>query len=123
MPTDIEIEAEIQAKGLTAPRITPTDIESAISQEYYFRADDGVFGANTERGQFPVSLPELPTSLALLTLCILVLKNGFTIVGISAYVSPENFDAELGRKIARQNAVDQIWPLEGYHLRSQLAAA
>ncbi|MBN0315192.1 hypothetical protein JTM73_33600, partial [Pseudomonas aeruginosa] len=60
-------------------------------------------------------------SLGLLTFCVLVLRNGFTVTGESACASPENFDAEIGRKIARQNAVTKIWPLMGYELRSKLA--
>ena len=60
--------------------------------------------------------------LELLTFCVLVLKNGFTVTGESACASPENFDAELGRKIARQNAVQKIWPLMGYALKGRLAA-
>ena len=62
-------------------------------------------------------------SLGLLTFCVLVLRNGFTVTGESACASPENFDAEIGRKIARQNAEQKIWPLMGYELRSKLAAA
>lgn len=61
-------------------------------------------------------------SLRLLTFCVLVLRNGFTVTGESACVSPENFDAELGRKIARQKAVEKIWPLMGYELCSRLAS-
>lgn len=64
--------------------------------------------------------PVMP-ALGLLTFCVLVLKNGFTVTGESACASPENFDAEIGRKIARQNAVNKIWPLMGYELRSRLS--
>lgn len=63
----------------------------------------------------------IPTSLGLLTFCVLVLKNGFTVTGESACASPENFDAEIGRNIARQNAVSKVWPLMGYELRSKFA--
>lgn len=48
-------------------------------------------------------------------------KNGFTVTGESACASPENFDAEIGRKIARQNAVNKIWMLEGYLLKQKLS--
>ena len=108
---DQAIEQEIQAKGLTAPRVTPADIEANISGEYFFTAAD----ATKDCHQFE--------ALSLLTFCVLVLKNGFTVTGESACASPENFDAELGRKIARENAVNKIWALEGYLLRSKLAAA
>ena len=123
---DTQIEQEIQDKGLTAPRITPQDIEANIVSEYYFTARDGRRGAiadgtyvGRERPQFGEA--DL-VALDLLTFCVLVLKNGFTVTGESACASPENFDAELGRKIARQNAMQKIWPLMGYELRSQLAA-
>ena len=62
-------------------------------------------------------------SLALLTFCVLVLQNGFTVTGESACASPENFDAEIGRKIARKDAVSKCWPLMGYSLRSRLNTA
>ena len=110
--TDQTIEQEIQAKGLTAPRITPTDIEDNIASEHYFTASQGVIGAGAN--------VQFGSPLLLLTFCVLVLKNGFTVTGESACASPENFDAEVGRKIARQNAVAKIWPLMGYELRSNL---
>ena len=69
-----------------------------------------------------IASPEvLKPSLNLLTFCVLVLRNGFTVTGESACASPENFDAEIGRQIARQKAVDKIWPLMGYHLKQRLA--
>lgn len=114
--TDESIEQEIQAKGLTAPRVTPADIEANIACEHYFTAGQGILG----------NIDVVPDEdqldlLELLTFCVLVLRNGFTVTGESACASPENFDAEVGRKIARQNAVQKIWPLMGYELRSQLA--
>lgn len=93
------IEAEIQAKGLNAPRLTPAHIDSVIQAEDYH-----VFPGTT------------------LTVCALTLKNGFIVVGESAAASPENFDIELGRKIARDNARNKIWALEGYILRSKLSS-
>jgi hypothetical protein len=62
-------------------------------------------------------------ALGLLTFCVLVLHNGFPVTGEFACASPENFDAELGRKIARQNAVAKIWPLLGFALKERLHAA
>ena len=118
---DKAIEQEIQAKGLTAPRITPADIEENIVGEFYFTADEGAQMAFMKLDRNYSGIPT-PTSLSLLTFCVLVLRNGFTVTGESACASPENFDAELGRKIARQNAVSKMWPLMGYELRSQLAA-
>lgn len=101
------IEDAIKAKGLTAPRITPDDVKANIASEHYFTAAQALRLGGTE-----------PHPLDLLTFCVLVLKNGFTVTGESACASPENFDAEIGRRIARDNAVAKIWPLMGYELRS-----
>lgn len=114
---DSQIEQEIQAKGLTAPRVTPADIDANIASEHYFTAEDGVGRAS--KGKTSVG-GKNPEPLSLLTFCVLVLKNGFTVTGESACASPENFDAELGRKIARQNAVAKLWPLMGYALKERL---
>ncbi|EIU1456043.1 hypothetical protein RZC90_006237 [Pseudomonas aeruginosa] len=116
--TDQAIEQEIQAKGLNAPRVTPADIEANIDSEHYFTALDGVDGYY--RGGPEAQGVRNAGQLGLLTFCVLVLRNGFTVTGESACASPENFDAEIGRKIARQNAVAKIWPLMGYELRSKL---
>ena len=122
--SDKDIELEIQAKGLTAPRITPTDIEANIVSEHYFTARDGRRGALAD-GTYvgrekPRPAEEDLAALDLLTFCVLVMKNGFTVTGESACASPENFDAEIGRKIARQNAVNKIWPLLGFSLRDAI---
>ena len=109
------LEKEIVAKGLTAPRITPADIEANIVGEYYFTAADGCVG-NVDQDM----RPEHTQSLELLTFCVLITKNGFTVTGESACASPENFDAELGRKIARGNASNKLWPLMGYELKTRL---
>lgn len=120
---DKAIEQEIQAKGLTAPRVTPNDIEANIASEHYFTAADGELGFLSMTEADPVqAYLSLPKSLHLLTFCVLVLRNGFTVTGESACASPENFDAELGRKIARQNAVQKMWPLMGYALKERLSA-
>jgi hypothetical protein len=95
--TDSEIEKEIQAKGLTAPRITPERLESVIVSEQYHVFPNSTF-----------------------TACLLTLQNGYTVLGESACARPENFNAELGRKIARENARNKIWALEGYLLRQKL---
>jgi hypothetical protein len=95
--SETDIEREIQAKGLTAPRLTPADIDAKIADEQYY-----VFPGTT------------------LTVCCMHLENGFTVTGESAAVSPDNFDEEIGRKIAREHARDKIWALEGYLLRESL---
>jgi hypothetical protein len=113
---DQEIENELQAKGLTAPRVTLEDIENNIIDERYFTAGDGIRGKS-----YGASMP-VPEHLDQITFCVLTLSNGFNVVGVNAGpVSPENFDAQLGRKLARQNAIDQLWPLMGYALRDRLS--
>jgi len=94
---DQEIEKEIIAKNLTAPRVTLAGIEAIIVDEDFY-----VFPDTT------------------VTICLLKLANGFTVTGESACASLENFDEELGRKIARDNAKGKIWALEGYMLRQKL---
>lgn len=100
MRDEAAIENEIQSKGLTAPRLRPADIDAAILAEQFH--------------VFPGTM---------LTVCCLTLRNGFTVTGESACASPENFDAELGRSIARDQARNKIWPLEGYLLRQRLSDA
>jgi len=93
------LEKEIQEKGLTAPRITPEHIESILSRSI---AAYHVFDGSQ------------------LTVCCLTLPNGFTLTGESACASPENFDEEIGRKIALKQAADKLWMLEGYVLKQRL---
>ncbi len=100
MGNEEQIEAEIKAKGLNAPRLNPDMIDATIVSEMYH-----VFPGTT------------------LTVCALMLRNGFIVTGESAAASPANFDQAIGRKIARENARNKIWQLEGYLLREKLAAA
>jgi hypothetical protein len=92
-----EIERDVRAKGLTAPRILPAELDYLITGEQYH-----VFPGTT------------------LTVCALTLRNGYVVAGQSAAASPANFDPEIGRKIARADARDKIWALEGYLLRQRL---
>lgn len=94
------IEKAIQEKGLSAPRLTPAHIDSQIVAETYY-----VFPGTT------------------LTVCALTLRNGYVVTGESAPASPQNFDEEIGRKIAHDNARNKIWALEGYVLRNTLSVA
>lgn len=94
--TENEVEQEIQDIGLTAPRLTPEDINDKIVSDDYH-----VFNK-------------------VLTVCCLTLKNGFMVIGESACASPENFDQNLGRKIARERAREKVWALEGYLLKQRI---
>ena len=93
-----QIEKEITDKGLNAPRLNPSMIDAAIVSEQYH-----VFPGTT------------------MTVCALTLRNGYIVSGESAAASPENFDQDIGRKIARENARNKIWALEGYLLREKLS--
>lgn len=115
---DQSIEQEIIAKGLTAPRVTPAHIEANVIDELFFTAYEASIGLDVSTDERPV---EAGQAHRLLTFCVLTLCNGFTVTGESACASPENFDAELGRKIARQNAIAKVWPLMGYALKNKLA--
>jgi hypothetical protein len=123
-PGPDSLEREIQAKANRARRVTPADIEAEIASEHYFTAREGVLGELASDG-VPPSIYEkanaAPKPLGLLTFCVLVLRNGFTVTGESACASPENFNAEIGRRIARDNAVNKVWPLLGFRLRDELA--
>jgi len=86
----------IQEKNFNAPRLTPQTIQDTIKKCEFHKLTD------------------------VLTVCVLTLQNGFTVTGESACASPENYDKTIGEKIARENAVEKIWPLEGYLLKQRL---
>lgn len=98
--TEQQIENDIARKGLVHPRVTPEAIDATITGEQYH-----VFPGTT------------------VTICALTLANGYVVIGKSAAASPENFDQETGERIARADARDQVWALEGYLLRERLHAA
>lgn len=116
MREDDEIERLIKAEGATAPRVTPEHVEAVIASEHYFTAFEGAIMTNLHLRDDA----EATKALGLLTFCVLVLKNGFTVSGESACASPENFRPNIGREAARRNAVSKLWMLEGYLLKQQL---
>lgn len=87
-------------------------IEAAISEEHSFTANKALDAMQFPR---PASLPD---PLAMLTVCILVTKNGCVVIGKSA--SHKNVNAALGAKFAREDAVRQLWPLMGFASRDEL---
>lgn len=97
---EADCEAEIIAKGKTAPRVKPEDLDAlcAASTVRYFRDD-------------------------VLTICVITLPNGFKVTGESACASPENYDEAIGQKLSFAQARNKLWPLEGYRLRCELAEA
>ena len=91
-----KLEQEIQEKNLNAPRLTPQLIDSKIVDKSFHKLTD------------------------VLTVCVLTLQNGYIVTGESACASPENYNKEIGEKIAFDNARDKIWALEGYLLKQKL---
>ena len=90
------IEQQLQEKGLNAPRLTPELIDNCIAGKVFHKLTD------------------------VLTVCVITLKNGFTVTGESACVSPANYNQEIGESIAFKNAREKIWLLEGYRLQCEL---
>ncbi len=99
---DRAIEAEIKAKGLTAPRVTPADIEANI--------------IDVE------TVKHVSVSGQVLRWAVITTKCGYAVTGRpSVAVSPENDDAEIGVSVAISNAKQELWPLMGYALKQSLA--
>lgn len=111
-PRAADKEAVIQDKGETATHITPADIEASIAAEYSFTLDKALIGG------------PLVDGLDRVTLSVIVLRNGMKLVGVNyGAIDPARHDPEMGRTEARKAAIEQIWPLMGYELRTKLASA
>lgn len=95
---DQSTELMIQASGPTAARVTPKDVAAAIVGETY---------------------TILPSGRSMVCELTLFEENGFTVRGESAVVNIENFREEIGRKIARENAVNEVWQLLGFLLYTE----
>lgn len=91
-----KIEQELQDKGLNAPRLSPEDIDAVIRE---------------------VTYTPLPSGKCMV--CEITLKNGYTVRGESACVSPANFDVNIGHKLSYKNAREKIWGLEAYLLQER----
>lgn len=112
----------LSAKGATAPRVSLESLKGKVSDCYFVNAGEAVEARGTDSEGVALDDHETPDGgpLFLLTLCFLVLHNGWTVLGKSAPVSAENFDAAKGRTFAFEDALRQLWPLEGYRLRDEL---
>jgi len=100
-------EAECAANAV-APRVSLPNIEAAIACRYDVNGRDAIGRAPNHE------------ALDRLSICILVLKNGWTVIGKSAPASADNFNAELGKKLAYEDCIRQLWPLMGFALRERL---
>lgn len=76
--------------------LTKDRLKALVVKEYYYRIPDST-----------------------VTICALNLKNGFVVVGDSACIDPSKFDEEIGRQVAFDDAIDKLWGLEGYRLKSE----
>lgn len=116
-------EAEAAAVA-TAPRVSLASMEAKIVARYDLTGEDIAAVAVVRVGGPNMGPPPLdihPESIRLLSICILVMTNGFSVIGHSAPASAANYDRALGHKLAYENAIRQLWPLEGYALREQLS--
>ena len=96
------IEQAVQAKGLTAPRVSLTDLEANI--------------AETE------IVKHVSVSGQVLRWAVITTRNGFSVAGKpSCSASSQNDDQEIGEQLAITNARQELWPLMGYALKEQLS--
>lgn len=112
-----EQELIAHADRIKGKRVTLADIEAAIVSEHFFTAAEGELGNRFTNNE---DVFGVPNALEVLTFCVLILENGFTVTGQSACADPSMFDAEIGKRIAKQDAVNKIWPLMGFMLREDL---
>jgi len=110
-------DAAAAAVQKTPNRVSLADLEANIAMEWTFNAGEAM-----DRFYGVGGHPMNGLSLGVLTICILVTRNGFTLIGKSAPADAGNFNQELGNKLAREDAIRQLWPLMGYALREKLAA-
>lgn len=109
-------EQELAAKAV-APRVTLDAIHANIKHCFFTTGYGAAISGVSEDASPSVDMPE---ELRLLTICVVVLQNGYTIIGHSACASKENFDEDIGRRLAKEDCIRQMWPLMGYNLRQAL---
>jgi hypothetical protein len=117
--TEASIQADIERKGLNAPRVVPGDLDREIKSAHFFIASDAIQQDQAVHSHYEGGW--LLGNTQLLTICVLQLRNGFIVTGESACASAANFDAQLGRDIAFRNARDKLWALLGFRLRDDLS--
>lgn len=108
----LEVTDKAAADVAVAPRVTLQDINDNIASEYTFTAASAIKGCPGEDD----------ADMKVLTICLIRTKSGFIVIGKSAPAAVENFNAELGAKFAREDAIRQLWPIMGYALREKLRA-
>lgn len=81
----------------TRTKVNLTDMLAKVEKTTYHYMDDGVT-----------------------TFCCLHIKNGYKVWGMSACVDPSKYNKALGEQLSYSEAVDKLWPLEGYLLKEEL---
>lgn len=99
MADTLKASEAVAASVAVAPRVTYEDLKAKVAAEEYFTAG-----------------PE-----DLLTICVITMQNGFTVVGESACASAANFDPNVGCQFAFEAALRKAWAFEGYLLRERLS--
>lgn len=120
-------EMELKAKAV-APRVTPEQIEGQIAFVSYTNGYDLMMdaahhvtdGEGVHIHSMKLSTGELGGVLTRFTVCMIILKNGFIVTGTSAPASGANFDANIGERLAYQDAFNKLWPLFGFELKQRL---
>lgn len=103
---------------MSAPQVTPADVEAVIASEHYFTGAQGCIGNVDE-----VDLSDgVLASLDMLTICVLITRNGHTVTGEAYCADPAKFNAETGRIEARKEAINKLWPMVVYAERERLSA-
>lgn len=119
MGSSLEVDDNLSKSVATHPRVSLADLEANIKEEHYFLMRDALNGeaARLAGGthRFPADHPT-----ATMTVCVLVLQNGFIVVGKATPASPENFDPMIGRRFALEDAMRQMWPIMAYALKERM---
>lgn len=105
MTESLEATDKYGAEGATAPRITLDYIKDQIEQQWFVTADR----IPSERARLAVV-----EKIKHITVCLMIMKNGFCVIGKSAPMSPENFDEEKGKTFAYEDCIRQLWPMYAF---------
>jgi len=95
-------------KVRTGFRITLAYMEAGIAEKHFFMLGDALFRV----GAIKAPVDQHPA--AVMTMCVLVMRNGWVVVGKTAPVDPANFNRDLGEQFAYDDAVKQLWPLYAF---------
>jgi hypothetical protein len=111
-----EIE-KLAAANATAPRVRLTDIEDYIFGVFYQTGDHLLDHSDIRVAAYKDT--ELYERARLMTVCTIMMKNGFMVIGHSTPASAENYNFDLGKKLAYDQAFKQLWPLMGFVLKTR----